>query len=332
MLNAAVIGCGLIGSRWSHPHGARPGATHAGAYAVSPHTRLVAVCDSNEHAAAEAARRWGLPRYYTDARALLEAERPEIISVCTGNESHAETIGAVLDYGCTRAILAEKPLALDVEEGAHIAERARDQGVSLAVNYTRRYLPGHEDVATRIRDGVIGRVERVAGRYTKGVIHNGSHWFDTIEWLVGRIETVQGFETSRSPERDRPIDVRLGISGSVTGFLQSCPATAGAIFEIDLLGESGRLVIEESGHQVSCWRADAASGRLTLVERRALPVGDPVLAAIEDLALATQESRPPKCTAVNAVRALFVASEALTSATSGTLRDVRSTPALTRHE
>ena len=40
-----------------------------------------------------------------------------------------------------RAILAEKPLALDAATARALAARARECGVVLAVNYTRRFAP-----------------------------------------------------------------------------------------------------------------------------------------------------------------------------------------------
>ena len=64
-LKAAVIGCGFFAQ--NHLHAWRD----LGAAGVE----LAAVCDLDAAKAAEAARAFGVPRHYSDARAMLDARR-----------------------------------------------------------------------------------------------------------------------------------------------------------------------------------------------------------------------------------------------------------------
>lgn len=71
---------------------------------------------------------------YLDARAMLEAERPDIVDVCSPPEFHAEHIRAALDAGCD--VLCEKPLLYDpamtpetmLDAARALTQMARDKG------------------------------------------------------------------------------------------------------------------------------------------------------------------------------------------------------------
>ena len=187
---AAVIGCGWIGSEVDDDPRVVGIQSHAGAYAACPQTRLIAM-DSNRARAERAARRWGLGGGVHDVRRLLEDERPEIVSVCTPDATHADLLRQVLQSPAIRAVVVEEPLALDVREARSLVELARSRGVTFAVNYTRRYVASHVEAQRRVAAGAIGQIVAVQGLYTKGIIHNGSHWFDLACWFVGEITRVQ---------------------------------------------------------------------------------------------------------------------------------------------
>ena len=73
--------------------------------------------DPHEGQRAIYAERWGMQgRVYADYRELLEKEQPEIVSVCTTARVRAEIVEEVAGSGA-RAIWAEKPVALTLEEG-----------------------------------------------------------------------------------------------------------------------------------------------------------------------------------------------------------------------
>ena len=143
---AAVIGCGRIGSELAADPKVQGISTHAGAYTACPQTRLVTVCDSLPERLTRCADRWGVAARYSDPLKMLSAEQPEIVSICTPDATHYELALAAMETESCRAILIEKPLAMSSAHGAELVQKARSCNITLAVNYTRRYARGFEQL------------------------------------------------------------------------------------------------------------------------------------------------------------------------------------------
>src|SRR5262249_31548670 len=134
---------------------------------------------------AAAARRWKAPGRYADAGRLLRDAAPEIVSIATPDDTHAELLELVCTTESVRAVLAEKPLALDPDEAERLVRLAESRGVVLAVNYVRRFAPSHRRLERWLADRPLGRIELVRGTYVRGIKHNGTHWLDLARFLVG---------------------------------------------------------------------------------------------------------------------------------------------------
>ena len=141
---------------------------HAAAYRACPETELVAVCDADPARLARATERWKVEAKYVDASELLSKAQPEIVSICTPDATHFTLIKAALETPSVRAILAEKPLALEVSQARELVELARARGVALAVNYSRRYSEGHDGVARPDRHWRIR-----PDRHGRRILHKG---------------------------------------------------------------------------------------------------------------------------------------------------------------
>ncbi|HVW20870.1 MAG TPA: Gfo/Idh/MocA family oxidoreductase [Opitutaceae bacterium] len=291
-------------------------ATHAGAYRACTHTVLVGVCDSDPARAADGARRWGVAAY-SDPRRLLAEARPEIVSICTPDETHGPILRLLLRDPMVRAILAEKPLALTVPEAASAVRLARVAGVKLAVNYSRRYSPEHAELQRLIAAGRLGPIQKIQGLYTKGVLHNGTHWFDLARWLVGDFSSVRGIGPTRlsDPEIDVLIDFRNGAKGC----LQCCAASAFGVFEMDVIGTHGRARITESGHKIEFQRPRPSPryrGFRALAPWKTVrpPLKSTLRLAVADLARSLRRGCQPACTGEDGLAALRAATAAIRSA------------------
>jgi predicted dehydrogenase len=327
-LRAAVIGCGWIGSLVADDPRAQGIQAHTAAYVATPGTVLAAVCDADAGRAAQAAQRWGLTQSYTEVAALLAAVRPQIVSVCTPDASHAAVLGAVLASPEIRVVVAEKPLAMSLTEARPLVELARRRGVTLAVNYTRRYSAAHADARRRVAAGEIGAVVAVSGLYTKGVVHNGTHWFDLARWLVGDIERVAAWPgATAEPAGDPTCSVRLRFSGGQSGVLLGLDAERYSVFEMDCIGSDGRLRISEGGMRLTWSKAGESpyfSGYRTLLAAPEVPGGfrDAALLLIEDAIMAQRAQLPPRCSGNDALAALAIAEAARAALAEGTERSV----------
>ena len=101
----AVIGCGFFAQ--NHLHAWQD-------LAAEGLVELVALCDLDEGKAAHAARQFGVPRHYTDARAMLETERPDFVDIVTTMPSHRKLVERAAAHGVPAIV--QKPFAPDIED------------------------------------------------------------------------------------------------------------------------------------------------------------------------------------------------------------------------
>src|SRR5688572_9610514 len=130
----AVIGAGRprseegstgFGMAHAHVHG----------YLETGRCELAAVADiARENADAFVATYGGSAKVYTDYNQMLEAERPDIVSVCTWPKLHAPMVleAASADV---RAIHCEKPMAPTWGEAKAMHRAAEQKGVQLTFNH-----------------------------------------------------------------------------------------------------------------------------------------------------------------------------------------------------
>lgn len=316
---AAIIGCGKIGSEFADDPRVDGIYTHAGAYTACESTGLVAVCDNDAGKAKLCAERWGVGLWYTDPVRLLAEAKPDIVSICTPDSTHADLAGLALDAPGVRAVFAEKPLALDVPRAERLVELARRKKIVLAVNYTRRFAPSHVAIKKLLDSGAIGRLQHVTGWYTKGLLHNGTHWIDLCRWLAGEIREVQGFDAPGGSAEDPTYSAWLRLDSGCQAFLHGCDASKFSVFEMDLVGESGRLRILDSGQRYELYSvcdSPRHTGYRVLALKETFPAGfhDVLLHAVRDVVHSIETGKPPLSTGEDGVAALRVAADVRDSA------------------
>jgi predicted dehydrogenase len=321
-LRAALIGCGKIGSEFADDPRIAGIYTHAAAWCACPGVDLVAVCDTDAERARRCAERWQVSEWYVDAAEMLERVRPDLVSICTPDSTHANTISLTLNTPAVRGILAEKPLATTLVDARALAERAAALGVVIAVNYSRRYAAGHRELARRVRDGLLGELRHVRGCFTNGTIHNGTHWFDWARMFAGEVASARGYDVLCEGGADPSLDARLEFANGAVGELAALDQCHFSLFEIDLVGSAGRMRLFDSGH---CYRIDRVgdstrySGYRTLLESEGgeADMRDTILNAADDLVDAIRHGRQPICTVQDALATLSVAEAVRSSAAAG---------------
>ena len=141
-LRAAIVGTGAI----AH--------AHAEAIAATPDATLVAVADRvPESAAAFAGRHGGA--VHADLDALLAAERPDVVHVCTPPGVHAAQAIAAMEAGAH--VVCEKPAALSLAELDAMTDASRRRGRRLAVVFQQRTGTAAAHVKGLLDSGALGR-------------------------------------------------------------------------------------------------------------------------------------------------------------------------------
>lgn len=207
--NVGIIGCGFMGR------------THTNAYKkvygfFKPERQpvLKAICDSNAEKAAAFAERWGFESVETDWRKLLARKDIDAVDICTPNNTHREIAIAAAQAG--KAILCEKPLAMNTAEGQEMVAAVEKAGVPNLVSFNYRRVPAVTLAKKLIDDGRLGKIfhyravflqdwtisadlpqggdalwrldAKVAGSGVTGDLL--AHCIDTALWLNGSISKV----------------------------------------------------------------------------------------------------------------------------------------------
>jgi predicted dehydrogenase len=310
---AAVIGCGKIGSLFADDPRVHDIYSHAGAYSACPDTELVAVCDTDEERLKKCGERWDVPGQYTDIRDLLSSEQPDIISICTPDETHFDLIKTAISGSEVKAVFSEKPLALYIDQARELVRLAADHNILLGINYSRRYARNHQHIRDHIISGTLGVIRTVHGYYTKGILHNGTHWLDLARFFLGDIHAVRGFSFQKRGYDDPTLDAIIEFRSGASGYLHGCDQQEFDLFEMDIIGTNGRVRIVDFGHLVEYYTIrdnPYYSGYRTLVLEKTERGGmnNMLLYAVEDLILCLKgEKEEPLCSGRDGVEAIRIA-------------------------
>lgn len=134
---------------------------HAKACSMVPRVRLVAACDRlpEKHAPWQGRVAEFVPegiRFYADAAEMLDAERPDLVSITTKHDAHAP-----LTVLCARAgvkgVYCEKPIAMNLKEADAMIRACERSGTRLAVGHQRRFNQEWLAGLRLLRRGGIGR-------------------------------------------------------------------------------------------------------------------------------------------------------------------------------
>lgn len=146
------IGCGEVTEKKSGP-----------AFSLVPGSSVVAVMSRNLDKVRSYAQRHNIPRWYTDAQALVDDPDVDAVYIATPPSSHATY--AIMAMKSGKPVYVEKPLAASYAECQRINHISEQTGVPCFVAYYRRYLPYFQKVKQLIKDGAIGKVMSVQIRF-----------------------------------------------------------------------------------------------------------------------------------------------------------------------
>jgi len=271
MLALALVGCGGMGCR--HIRGLQK-LREIGAQSWD----LVAVCDVVPENATRAA----------DLAESLLGKRPEMLSsvddlagvsnhldaaiVTTSPDLHAPVGAAAFELGLH--VMVEKPIALTVKQGASLIEAANRAQRTLAVAENYRRDPVNRFAKALLDCGVLGSIhlfvqassgsgEKVIitpWRHRKRsggiVVDMGIHYADLMEYFVGPVRQVFGFNATVDQQRvdesgrwhdadaeDLSVGVAQFENGAIGNWLINLAGRGDPLFSRTVYGASGTLSI-----------------------------------------------------------------------------------------
>jgi predicted dehydrogenase len=218
--NIGMIGYGFMGRAHSNAYGK---VNHFFDLEYKP--VLKAVCARDAGKAKAFAEQWGYESVETDWKKLLARKDIDAVDICTPNNLHKEIAIAAAEAG--KAILCEKPLAMNAAEGEEMCRAVEQAKVPNIVWYNYRRVPAVSFAKQIIESGKLGKIfhyranflqdwtisaelpQGGAGLWRLDAAAAGSgvtgdllaHCIDTAIWLNGGIANVTAMTETFIKER-----------------------------------------------------------------------------------------------------------------------------------
>jgi predicted dehydrogenase len=307
---ALIVGLGRIGMGYDLELDPRAFVySHARAVSVHPQFRLAGAVDLDPALRETCGRAYGCP-VYSELALALERENPDVVIIATPTASHAGVLRETLARTAVRAILCEKPLSYDLPEASAMVEECTAREVALYVNYMRRSDSGVIEIKRRLMAGEIRTPVKAVVWYSKGFVHNGSHFFNLMEYWLGEMRAVHMLNPGRrwngsDPEPD--VEVRFDAG---TAMFLAAREECFSHYTVELIAANGRLRYDGGGRMIQ-WQPALADPRLqgytTLsAQPEIIPTGmeRSQLHVIHELANALSGRAAQLCSGAEALRTL----------------------------
>lgn len=249
-----IVGLGQIGMGYDlNVDSSKAVYSHARAFSLHPAFELLGAVDPSAKQRALFEAHYGLPAY-ADVESALRVAAPDVVVIASPTIKHGEVLNTILLYSKPKVILCEKPLAYDLVEARKMVADCERAGTKLFVNYMRRADPGAIEVKKRIESSAIALPIKGVAWYSKGFLHNGSHFFNLLEFWLGAFVTAKVLDSGRLWDNlDPEPDVQVEFERGKVVFLAAWEE-AFSHYTIELLSPSGRLRYEQGGEFIA-WQS-----------------------------------------------------------------------------
>jgi predicted dehydrogenase len=122
------------------------------------------------------AKRWGIPAVHDTPEALIEDPRVEIIDLAFPPDQQPMLIRHALKQPHIKAILAQKPLALSLDEAIKLRDEAAKAGKIISVNQNMRYDQSMRVLKQLLEGGDLGEIV-----FAQIDMHAIPHWQTFLE-------------------------------------------------------------------------------------------------------------------------------------------------------
>jgi predicted dehydrogenase len=263
-----IIGCGEVCEAKSGP-----------AFQKAEGSALAAVMRRDAAKARDFAARHGVPRWYSEAEALIADPAVDAVYVATPPDGHARY--ALMAARAGKPVYVEKPMARTYAECEAMIEGCRAARVPLFVAYYRRRLPRFLKAKEILEAGGIGDVRSVQvtlsrtappprppgapvpWRFVPEIAGGGlfvdlaCHTFDVLDFLLGPIATARGMAANRSGTHaveDAVSACFAFASGALGAGLWGFSADRRED-RVEIIGSAGRLAFSTFGEEPVRWES-----------------------------------------------------------------------------
>jgi len=246
--NILIIGAGNIGAFFDVPD-SDDVLTHAHAFTKHKGFNLVGFVDLDIEKAKKAVSVWG-GRAFKNIEEALAKEPIDVVCVAVPDDCHHVILKRISEANI-KFVFAEKPLACSMAEADEIMQLYKQRKVSLAVNYSRRFIPEFQEIKKNISKDLYGDYITGTGYYGKGILHNGSHLIDLLLYFIGEVKESKYISSVFDYTKDDPsVSGLLFFNNNKDFFLQYIDSNLYTVFEMDLFFKKKRISIKDPGCKI----------------------------------------------------------------------------------
>lgn len=193
ILRGVLIGCGFFS------------INHMNAWAAQDGVTITAVCDLDQARANTIAQRFGMANVYTDAEAMLDAEKPDFVDVATTVGSHRTLVELACHH--TKTIICQKPFAQTMADGQAMVAACQAAGATLLVHENFRWQRAFTIMKAMVDSGDLGELHFAQFSFRHGynnyanqpylaeverftIMDVGLHLFDLARHFLGEVRTL----------------------------------------------------------------------------------------------------------------------------------------------
>lgn len=213
-MKTTPVGIGIVGAGFAR-------TTQIPGFRDCMGAKVVAIASRHRERAAEVAQEFGIQHVAADWQELVERDDVDLVSIVTPPATHMEITLAALEH--RKAVLCEKPMALNADEAKRMVEKARSANVLALIDHELRFLNSRRTMRGMLQTGAIGTVRHCnyvfrsdyrgiadrgwdwwsdakMGGGTLGAI--GSHVVDSFRWMLStEVTRALGMLTTHIKER-----------------------------------------------------------------------------------------------------------------------------------
>jgi UDP-N-acetylglucosamine 3-dehydrogenase len=253
------IRCGVVGLGWFGEH-------HVDTLKQLPQADVTAVCTRRPDRLREVAAKYGVPKTYTDYRAMLADPDVDLVSVVTHVGEHLEPTLAAIRAG--KHVFLEKPMADTAEACDRILAELKSSDRAFMVGHVCRFDTAYALAKEEIAAGRLGKILSMHARRNlskwiteshlpriSALFGDGVHDLDLMLWYTGaRPKSVYAQTANTRPHLPhddigwamfRLDDGSVAVIENVWCLPDNAPFAIDARMEV--IGTEGAIYIDNSG-------------------------------------------------------------------------------------
>jgi len=175
---------------------------------------LVAVGSRSQDSADAFAKTYGIPKAHPNYEALANDPDVDVVYIATPHPFHEENALMCLEAG--KAVLCEKPFALNATQTQNIIAKALDKGCFLMEAMWTRFLPHMRKLHQLIDEGAIGEVQLLSADFGFAAPYDPAHRLFNLELGGGALLDVGIYPLSLAswllgiPDQQRSVMKKAG--------------------------------------------------------------------------------------------------------------------------